>query len=144
MPSAASDADVKRALSEILDDTSPQVNLRSTLSQLTTSNVETVDGETLTVWRSPAFQAEVAYYSSDLGVWGWIWLISGIIILAAGIGLFYRRGWAWLVGMLAGVFGLIVNLFWLFAEPVSALVGVILSTLVIYGLSRYDENELEY
>ena len=87
---------------------------------------------------------DALYYSSDLGVWGWIWLISGIIILAAGIGLFYRRGWAWLVGMLAGVFGLIANLFWLFAEPVSALVGVILSALVIYGLSRYDENELEY
>ena len=58
---------------------------------------------------------------------------SGILILAAGIGLFYRRGWAWFVGMLAGIYGVIANLFWLFAEPVSALVGVLLSALVIFG-----------
>ena len=65
---AASDADVKRALSEILDETSPEVNLRSTLSQLTTSNVETIDGQTLTVWRSPAFQAEVAYLRNSFDI----------------------------------------------------------------------------
>lgn len=87
---------------------------------------------------------DALYYSDNLGVWGWIWLITGIIILAAGIGLFYRRGWAWFVGMLAGVCGIIANLFWLFAEPVSGLVGVMLSSLVIYGLTRYNENELEY
>ncbi|MCP4308121.1 MAG: MMPL family transporter [bacterium] len=58
---AANDADVKRALSEILDDNSPQATLRATLSQLTTSTVEDIDGNTVTVWRSPAFQAEVAY-----------------------------------------------------------------------------------
>jgi hypothetical protein len=87
---------------------------------------------------------DALYYSNDLGVWGWIWLISGIIILAAGIGLFYKRGWAWFIGILAGVYGVIVNLFWLFAQPTSALVGVVLSSLVIYGLTRYDENELEY
>ena len=58
---AADDASVKRALHLILDDTSEQSSLRSTLSQLTTSTVEEVDGEVIAVWRSPAFQAQVAY-----------------------------------------------------------------------------------
>ncbi|MCP4959135.1 MAG: hypothetical protein GY925_07680, partial [Actinomycetia bacterium] len=58
---AADDAAVKQALAQILDESSPQASLRSMLSQLTTSTVETVNGETITVWRSPAFQARVAY-----------------------------------------------------------------------------------
>jgi predicted RND superfamily exporter protein len=65
---AASNADVKRALSDILAETSPQANLRSTLSQLTTSNVERIGGETVTVWRSPAFQSEVAYLRESFDI----------------------------------------------------------------------------
>ncbi|MCP4958004.1 MAG: MMPL family transporter [Actinomycetia bacterium] len=58
---SATDADVKRQLAEILDDSSELSTLRGTLSQLTTSAVEEIDGEPTTVWRSPAFQAQVAY-----------------------------------------------------------------------------------
>ncbi len=58
---AASDADVKIALAEILDETSPLSGLRSRLSQLTTTAVEVVEGRTITVWRSPAFLADVVY-----------------------------------------------------------------------------------
>ena len=57
----ATDADVKRELALILDDASELSSLRSTLSQLATSTVEDIDGETITVWRSPAFQAQLAY-----------------------------------------------------------------------------------
>ncbi len=57
----ADDADVKQALAELLGDESPGSALRATLSQLTTSSVEEVDGGSVTVWRSPAFQAIVAY-----------------------------------------------------------------------------------
>ncbi len=57
----ADDGDVKLALAEILNENSPQSTLRATLSQLTTSTVENIDGQDMTVWRSPAFQAEVAY-----------------------------------------------------------------------------------
>ncbi len=58
---AADDAAVKRTLADLLDDSSELSTLRATLSQLTTSGVEQIDGETITVWRSPAFQAQVAY-----------------------------------------------------------------------------------
>ncbi|MCP3934722.1 MAG: hypothetical protein GY708_05045, partial [Actinomycetia bacterium] len=57
----ADDADVKLALGELLDDQSSGSALRTTLSQLTTSTVEEVNGQTVTVWRSPAFMAKVAY-----------------------------------------------------------------------------------
>ncbi len=57
----ADDADVKLALGELLDDQSSGSALRTTLSQLTTSTVEEVNGRSVTVWRSPAFMAKVAY-----------------------------------------------------------------------------------
>lgn len=57
----ADDAAVKQALAELLDDQSPGSALRATLSQLTTSTVEEVNESSVTVWRSPAFQAIVAY-----------------------------------------------------------------------------------
>jgi predicted RND superfamily exporter protein len=58
---AATDADVKLALAEILADDSPLAGFRSRLSQLTTTAVEDVDGVMITVWRSPAFLADVVY-----------------------------------------------------------------------------------
>ncbi len=65
---SASDTDVKQVLSQMLAETSPQATLRSTLSQLTTSNVETIGGQTITVWRSPAFQAELAYVRESFDI----------------------------------------------------------------------------
>ena len=83
---------------------------------------------------------DALYYSDDLGVWGWIWLISGILIFAAGVGVFSRQPWARVVGIAAGVLGVIINFFWLFAYPISALVGILLASLVIYGLTVYGED----
>ncbi len=57
----ADDADVKLTLAELLDDESSGSALRTTLSQLTTSTVEEVNGRSVTVWRSPAFMAKIAY-----------------------------------------------------------------------------------
>jgi hypothetical protein len=86
------------------------------------------------------------YWSDNLGTWGWIYLITGIVILAGGIGLFSRQPWARVVGIAAGVLGIIINFFYLFAYPWSALVGILLASLVVYGLTVYgdDDNEAAY
>ena len=90
--------------------------------------------------RSDTF-VDALYYEDDLGTWGWIWLISGIIVFAAGISVFYQKEWARVVGIAAGCYGVIVNLFWLFVAPIGALIGVALSAMVIYGLAVYGEGE---
>ncbi|MCP5027898.1 MAG: MMPL family transporter [Actinomycetia bacterium] len=65
---AASDASVKATLAILLDDASDHSSLRATLSQLTTSRVEEVNGDTITVWRSPAFQAQIAYLRESFDI----------------------------------------------------------------------------
>ena len=57
----ADDAEVKIALSEILAEDSPRARLRTTLSQLTTSSLETIAGRRIEVWRSPVLLADVVY-----------------------------------------------------------------------------------
>jgi predicted RND superfamily exporter protein len=59
---AASDADVKRALGALLADDAPTNGLRFLLSTTsTTREPTTIDGETVVVWTSPAFFANVLY-----------------------------------------------------------------------------------
>ncbi|MEB3323474.1 MAG: hypothetical protein VKI81_11675, partial [Synechococcaceae cyanobacterium] len=59
---SATDADVKRALSDLLADDSPSSGLRFLLSTTSTArNPATIDGEDVVVWESPAFYAFVAY-----------------------------------------------------------------------------------
>lgn len=56
---AATDADVKRALTDILGEGAVGPPLRSTLSLDAAAATETVDGDQLAVWRSSAFMARL-------------------------------------------------------------------------------------
>lgn len=56
---AASDTDVKRALSEVLGEGAVGPPLRSTLALDATATTEIVDGEELAVWRASAFMTRV-------------------------------------------------------------------------------------
>jgi len=80
------------------------------------------------------------FYTTDLSTWGWIWLISGAVIFAAGIAIFSRAQWARWVGVFAASYGLVVSLTWLFAAPIAALIGVLLASLILYGLIVYGDD----
>ena len=64
---AATDADVKIALADILGQDSVGSPLRDTLSQLATSRLADVGGQDVVVWEAPAFNAWVAIDMADLG-----------------------------------------------------------------------------
>ncbi len=58
---AASNADVKIVLSDLLADGAPTAGLRFTLSRLSVREQAAVAGRIITVWRSPAFVAQLRY-----------------------------------------------------------------------------------
>lgn len=64
---AATDADVKIALSEILGEGATGSPLRSMLSQQATSRIAEVGGQEIVVWESPAITAVLAYDLTALG-----------------------------------------------------------------------------
>jgi predicted RND superfamily exporter protein len=61
---AASDADVKLALADLLAVDAPTAGLRGSLSQLATATPGEVGGRTIEIWRSPAFSS-VLFYDLD-------------------------------------------------------------------------------
>ncbi|MDH3704557.1 MAG: hypothetical protein OES57_00715 [Acidimicrobiia bacterium] len=87
---------------------------------------------------------EELFYETDLGTWGWIWLITGIVVFAGGIAILSRAQWARWVGIIGASIAIVANFFWLFWQPVGALIGILLASLVLYGLLVYGDDEPVY
>ena len=80
-------------------------------------------------------------YADKLGGWGWFYLILGIILVLAGIGVFFRAQWARWTGIIVASIAIVANMLWVFVFPVSALIVMFLAALVVYGLVVYGEPE---
>jgi hypothetical protein len=71
----------------------------------------------------------------DYTVWGWVHLVLGLAVVAAGIGLLQGRGWARI--LVIGLAGLsaIVNLGFLSAYPVWSTLVIAFDIIVIFALT---------
>ncbi|MFN2495555.1 MAG: hypothetical protein ABR608_06580 [Pseudonocardiaceae bacterium] len=81
--------------------------------------------------------------SIDYPGWGWIHLIVGVLVLAAGFGVFARQAWARVVGIVFAGTSAIVNLGFLAASPLGAVLLIALDVIVIYALSVHG-REVQY
>ena len=77
-------------------------------------------------------------YTFDLDVtaWGWLHLIMGVVMLATGLGLFGRRTWAGVAGILLAMLSAILNFFFIPYYPIWALVVIGIDIWVIWSLTR--------
>jgi hypothetical protein len=80
-------------------------------------------------------------YADRLGGWGWFYLILGIILVLAGIGVFFRAQWARWTGIILASIAIVANMLWVFVFPVTSLIVMFLAALVVYGLVVYGEPE---
>ena len=80
-------------------------------------------------------------YADKLGGWGWFYLILGIILVLAGIGVFYRSQLARWIGVILASIAVVTNMLWIFVFPITSLVVMFLATLVVYGLVVYGEPD---
>jgi hypothetical protein len=81
------------------------------------------------------------FSESDLDVWGWIYLVTGVVVLLAAIGVFFRAQWAVVTGIAAASVSLALQFLWLFTPywP-QALVVIALDTFVIWALTAHGLN----
>lgn len=65
-------------------------------------------------------------------------LISGIIGLIAGFGLFTLKGWGWMLAMVFSILNILNNLVSIFqgSNIVGAIVGIVISGLILYYLNQ--------
>ncbi len=67
---------------------------------------------------------------------GGVVLILGILYLAVGIGFFSGKGWAWTLGIIVSVVGIILDVVQIGFGGYSSIVGLIIGFLIIYYLMR--------
>ena len=80
---------------------------------------------------------------SNVDTWGWIVLIVGVVQVAAGFMVFSANPMGNTLGVCVAMFSAFIWFFFLFAAPIGALIGLILSGLVIYGLTIGSEPSYE-
>jgi len=86
-------------------------------------------------------RSNLLLYADKLGGWGWFYLILGIILILAGIGVFYASQWARWTGIILASISIVANALWVFIFPVESLILIFLATLVVYALVVYGEPE---
>ncbi len=67
---------------------------------------------------------------------GVVVLILGILYLAVGIGFFGGKGWAWTLGMIVSVIGIILAIIQIAAGNVGSIVSLLIGALILYYLMR--------
>ena len=69
--------------------------------------------------------------------WGWTQLIAGVVIIAAGIGVFTGQTWARVLGVILVSISAILNFAFITAFPVWSLTVIALDVVVIYALTAH-------
>lgn len=80
----------------------------------------------------------------DVTTWGWIHLLLGGVIVAAGAGVFSGAVWARTVGVIIASFAALVAFAWLPWYPLWAVMFIVASVAVIWALTAHGAEMREY
>lgn len=70
----------------------------------------------------------------DYTTWGWVHLVAGVLVLAAGAGVIAGQVWARVVGVLFAFLSAIINIGFLAAYPIWSAMMIVIDVLVIWAL----------
>ena len=80
-------------------------------------------------------------YDVDVSAWGWIHLIIGIVVLAAGLGAIAGQTWARVTGIILAIVAAVANFFTIPYYPLWSLLIIALCIAVIWALTIYGKQE---
>jgi hypothetical protein len=91
-------------------------------------------------WRYDDTPIDTLFYDDNLTVWGWIFLVLGVLTIIAGIAVMRRHAqWARWFGIVVSALVIFSRLSFQFVYPWESLLQVLLAALVIYGLVAHGE-----
>ena len=85
---------------------------------------------------------QAAMFGTSLTTYAWIYLIVGIILIAAGIGLASGSEVARWIGIFAGAIAAVSAIWWMPFYPIWSLLYVVLGMLVVYALAAYGGTDV--
>lgn len=80
---------------------------------------------------------DALFWQDDLALWGWTWLIVGVLMVAAGFGVLSRVQWARFFGIFMGTIAAVSAALWMYVFPIWSLIAIVIGVLVVYGLAVY-------
>ena len=72
--------------------------------------------------------------------WGWIYLIMGIIIMLAGIGLWTGQTWARILAVFLAVLSIIAQVSFITAYPLWSIIAIVIDGFIIYALTMHGSE----
>ncbi|MEU1850747.1 hypothetical protein ABZ499_16095 [Streptomyces sp. NPDC019990] len=79
-------------------------------------------------------------FTFDLTAWGWIHLIVGVLVVAAGFGLFMGAPWARVVAAAVVGLALIANFIWLPYQPFWSIIMIVTGLFVLWSVFNYRSS----
>jgi hypothetical protein len=76
----------------------------------------------------------------DYTTWGFVHLVLGVLAIAAGAGILAGQAWARVTGVVLAVISALVNIAFLAAFPLWAMLIIALDVLVIYALIAHGKE----
>ena len=88
-------------------------------------------------------EMQTVLFAHDPGAWGWLWLVLGVLLIAAGFAVAKGAQWArWFGVVVAGV-SLLFNYVWIYFQPIWTLVSTGVLLAVLYALIVYGGRQPE-
>jgi hypothetical protein len=82
-------------------------------------------------------QADLVLAEKNVELWGAVSLLGGVLMLAAGIGVFSGKGWARWTGIGISVLGLGWVAGWAEIQPMQSLISALIYISVIFALATH-------
>ena len=79
-------------------------------------------------------------FKFDPMTWGWIHLLTGLVLLFAGYGVFNGAVWARTVGVLMALVAAVIAFAWLPWHPVWGVIHAIMAVAVIWSLTVHGRD----
>jgi hypothetical protein len=79
-------------------------------------------------------------FTFDLTTWGWIQIILGVVVLAAGVGVITGQLWGRVVGITIAALTMLANFAFIPYYPIWSLTIIALNVFVIWALCVYDRD----
>jgi hypothetical protein len=87
-----------------------------------------------------ASQAKQVLFGIDLTVWGWFWLLVGLVQLGAGVLILQRNEWGRWLGMSIAAVSALITVFVIFVFPLWSIAVLTLDSLVLYALATQADD----
>lgn len=78
--------------------------------------------------------------TADFTTWGWVHLILGVVVAAAGVALLSGALWARVVAVIIALVSSVINLAFLPAYPLWSAIMIALDVLVIYAVTAHGDD----